>query len=223
MRAAARLAIAAASLAALPSAFAQDRGGSPQAGGTPGQFDFYVLALSWSPGFCETTGERRGSVQCETGRRLGFVTHGLWPQYEHGYPSSCGADRSLPARALAEAGDLYPDPGLARHEWRLHGTCSGLAPAEYLKAVARARAKVAIPNPLVELTSEGRTTPQNLERAFGQANPGLRPDMISVTCRQGSLQEVRICLEKDLSGFRRCPEIDRAACRFGPIRVPAPK
>jgi ribonuclease T2 len=52
-----------------------------------GQFDFYVLALSWSPGFCENSGSR--SRQCDSGRGLGFVTHGLWPQNEQGYPSFC--------------------------------------------------------------------------------------------------------------------------------------
>lgn len=209
-------------LASWTSAVAQDLGGG-RGGGVPGQFDFYVLALSWSPGFCDTAGDRRGSRQCDSGRKLGFVTHGLWPQNERGYPSNCGSDRNLPARLLDEAGDLYPDPGLARHEWRLHGTCSGLAPADYLKAVAAARAKVAIPEPLLHLDGDGRTTAQNIERAFVAANPGLRPDAMAVTCRQSSLQEVRVCLNKDLSGFHRCPEIDRAACRFGPIRVSAPR
>ena len=197
--------------------FAQERRGA-----TPGDFDFYVLALSWSPGFCETTGDKRGSSQCETGRKLGFVTHGLWPQNEHGYPTNCGGGRGLPAPVMDEAKRVYPEGGLARHEWRMHGTCSGLPPADYVKAVAAARAKVTVPDPLLGMEREGQTTPQNLERAFVTANAGLRPDMMAVTCARGVLQDVRICLEKDLSGFRRCPDVDRSACRFGPIRIPAP-
>ena len=220
------LAVAAAAWAALAaagSASSQDFGNRPNRGGEPGAFDFYVLALSWSPAFCTSTGDRRGSSQCDSGRQLGFVTHGLWPQYERGYPSNCAGSREAPRSAIEESGDLYPDPGLARHEWRTHGTCSGLSPSAYFGAVRRARALVTIPDPVTEMTRDGQTTPQNLERAFTAVNAGLRADMIAVTCRRNALQEVRICLDRDLRGFRTCPEIDRGACRFGPIRIEAPR
>ena len=195
---------------------------APQERATPGAFDFYVLALSWSPEYCAGPGRERASPQCDPARRLGFVTHGLWPQYERGYPSACDS-RGAPPAAIAETGDLYPDPGLARHEWRMHGTCSGLPAAAYFRAVRQARDKVAIPEPLSDLARDGQTTAANIERAFAASNPGLRPEMMSVTCRRGALQEVRICLDRDLRGFRACPEIDRQACRFGPIRVTAPR
>lgn len=191
--------------------------------GIPGEFDFYVFALSWSPNFCETTGQDRGSPQCEAGRRLGFVVHGLWPQYERGYPTGCAGGRNAPRSAIDGTGDLYPDPNLARHEWRTHGTCSGLAPTAYFQAVKTARDRVAIPDPLTAVSRDAETTSQSVERAFAAVNPGLRPDMMSVTCRRGALQEVRVCMTRDLSGFRPCPEVDRAACRAGPIRVTAPR
>lgn len=211
--------ILAAGLLPAQEAGAQGRGG----GGTPGEFDFYVLALSWSPGFCEEIGDRRSSRQCEKGRRLGFVVHGLWPQYERGFPSNCGAERGLPRAALDEAEGVFPEESLARYEWRQHGTCSGLGPVEFMKAVRAARAKVQVPEALSDLGEDGRTTPQAIERAFADANPGLRSDMISVQCRRGALQEVRICFTRDLRGFRPCPEVDRRACRFGPVRVSAPR
>lgn len=201
----------------------RERGGAPRGGGTPGEFDFYVLALSWSPGFCERTGDRRGSEQCESGRRLGFVVHGLWPQYERGFPANCGPERSAPRAALDEAEGVFPDGSLARHQWRRHGVCSGLGPSEYFRAVRQARDRIAIPDPLVGLGRDAETTPQNLEHAFAAVNPGLRPDMMSVQCRGGVLEEVRICLTRDLRGFQPCPEVDRRACRFGPIRVSAPR
>lgn len=191
--------------------------------GEPGQFDFYVLALSWSPGFCETAGDRRRSSQCDAGRKLGFVVHGLWPQYEHGFPSDCGSDRFIPRNAMSEAEGVYPDQGLARYEWRKHGTCSGLGPGEYFSAVRTARERVKVPDALTELGQEGRTSPQNIERAFSEANPGLRSDMMAVDCRRSALQEVRICMTKDLRGFRPCPEVNQRACKFGPIRVSAPR
>jgi ribonuclease T2 len=192
-------------------------------GGRPGEFDFYVLALSWSPGFCETEGRSRNSPQCEPGRRLGFVVHGLWPQYDSGFPSSCDT-RNAPRYVIDETSELFPDAGLARHQWRKHGTCSGLDPSSYFRATRQARAMVKIPEPLEALGREGQTTAQNVERAFAEANPGLRPDMMAVTCRRDTLAEVRICLDKNLSGFRTCPQVDRAtSCRFGPIRVTAPR
>lgn len=211
------LALAGALLTAPAGALAQ------RGGGTPGEFDFYVLALSWSPNYCENQGERRGSRQCDAGRNLGFVVHGLWPQHERGFPSNCGAERFLPRAALDEAEGVFPDEGLARHEWRSHGTCSGLSPSEFFRAVRAARDKVRIPEAMSAVERESETSPQAIERAFSEANPGLRPDMMSVQCRRGALQEVRICLTRDLRSFTRCPEIDRRACRFGPIRVSAPR
>ena len=50
----------------------------------PGKFDYYVLSLSWSPEHCATTHDT--STQCAGTRHFGFVVHGLWPQFEHGFP-----------------------------------------------------------------------------------------------------------------------------------------
>lgn len=45
-----------------------------------GDFDYYVLSLSWSPTWCALEGDERGSPQCDADRDLGWVLHGLWPQ-----------------------------------------------------------------------------------------------------------------------------------------------
>jgi ribonuclease T2 len=203
-----------------PSASAQF---SPRASsGTPGEFDFYVLALSWSPGFCELEGRRKDPDQCRAGSKLGFLVHGLWPQFERGFPTECSAVERAPTRqAIEAAADLFPSEGLARHEWRRHGTCSGLSPSAYFAAVRRAREAIRIPDTFREAPpSERRASPREIERAFVEANPGLRTDMMSVACRAGVLQEVRICFSKDLRGFRSCPELDRSGCR-GDVVVPA--
>jgi len=98
----------------------------------PGQFDFYVLSLSWSPSFCAAAAERRGGrgtgMQCGA-RPYSFVVHGLWPQYEKGFPEYCEMpaprlDRGIVSSML----DLMPAPHLIFNEWDKHGTCSGLAP-----------------------------------------------------------------------------------------------
>src|ERR1700757_3860920 len=85
----------------------------------PGVFDYYVLALSWSPEFCHS---HPSNVQCSG--HSGFVVHGLWPQFVHGYPEHCSMQPDLANPSSMT--DLMPDPSLVAHEWATHGTCSGL-------------------------------------------------------------------------------------------------
>ena len=196
-----------------------DRGGGGGDTGTAGNFDFYVLTLSWSSGFCATGGDDKGKSQCDIGAGLGFVVHGLWPQFEHGFPSSCGG--GAPSRiALDEARGLFPDEGLARYEWSKHGTCSGKNPQAYFADVRRAFEAVTIPDDYKHPASEQSAAPNDIARAFVAANRGLRPGAIAVACKSQTLQEVRICFSKDLRGFRDCPEVARGACRSREIRIP---
>jgi ribonuclease T2 len=189
-------------------------------GGAAGEFDFYVLALSWSPGFCEIEGDAKGRSQCDAGRNLGFVVHGLWPQFTRGFPSDCGPAGRTPSRiAMQQAQGVFPEEGLARHQWRKHGTCSGLSPADYFVAARKARDAVAIPKSFAAPDGEKDWTPIDIERAFIAANPGLRADMMAVECRRGMLSEVRICFSKDLRGFMTCGEVDRSGCRSRQIKA----
>jgi ribonuclease T2 len=195
----------------------------PRGASVPGDFDFYVLSLSWSPGFCETGGAQKQRRQCEAGSGLGFVVHGLWPQYESGFPSDCGPAGRSPSRiAIEGAKGVYPDVNLARYEWRRHGTCSGKSPTDYFADVRRARDAIDIPPPFRAASDRQTWTPIDIERAFIAANAKLRPDMMAIACRSGVLEEVRICFSKDLREFRTCPEVSRGSCRTRELRVPAP-
>ncbi|MFC6791155.1 ribonuclease T [Methylobacterium komagatae] len=210
------LALLASLSAALPST-AQDYGGFGRRG-SPGDFDFYVLALSWSPTYCEGEGARRDEPQCAPGRGLGFVVHGLWPQYSRGYPQNCSAvQRPITQQAMEVAGQVYPSEGLARYEWRKHGTCSGLDPAAYFSAAKQARRAVTIPDTLK--TGGQSLAPIEIARRFVAANDGLRPDMMAVSCARGQLTEVRICFSKDLRGFTACPDLARSNCRAPQITL----
>ena len=196
----------------------RSRGG---AGVAPGNFDFYVLALSWSAGFCEVQGRDRGRQQCEQGADLGFVVHGLWPQNERGSPSDCPAGTRTPSRiALDSVRGLFPDEGLARYQWRKHGSCSGRSPTEYFADVRRARETIEIPSQFKDLREPLQIAPADVLRAFTQANARLRPGMLAVSCPKGVLQEVRICMTKDLRDFRACPEVASRSCRGRNIMVP---
>ncbi len=195
--------------------------GRPRGANAPGDFDFYVLSLSWSPGFCATGGAEKARAQCASGADLGFVVHGLWPQYTHGYPSDCGPAARSPSRiALQETKGLYPDEGLARYEWRRHGTCSGKSPTDYFADVRRAREAITIP-PTFRNAHQAQTwTPVDIQRAFIAANPRLRPGMLAVECSRDVLREVRICFSKDLRNFVACPEVARHFCYAHEIMVP---
>jgi len=185
----------------------------------PGDFDFYVLALSWSPGFCETSD--RSYAQCDVGANLGFVVHGLWPQYEHGFPTDCNTSARSPSRSAVETvHGLFPDDGLARYEWRRHGTCSGKSPSDYFADVRKARDTVKIPQPFQSAKGQQNWTPVDIERAFMAANDRLKPGMMAVGCRRGMLQDVRICFTRDLSDFRACPEVANRDCRSRDLSVP---
>ena len=187
----------------------------------PGQFDFYVLSLSWSSGFCDTSPAGNGRDQCAVGAHLGFVVHGLWPQNEHGFPSNCQQGTYVPRAALDSVKGLYPSTGLARYEWRKHGTCTGLSPSAYFASVAAARQSIQIP-PQFQAPQQAQTmAPVEVMRAFTAANPRLRPGMLAVECRKGELTEVRICLTKDLRAFRACGEVSRRACHAASINIAA--
>ena len=204
-------------IATAGAASAQDRRQN-----APGEFDFYVLSLSWSPSFCEAAAERgnsgRSNVQCS--RPYSFVVHGLWPQYERGFPEYCQRpsprlDRNIMTSML----DLMPAPGLIFNEWDKHGTCSGLGARAYFETIRKARAAVKIPEQFLDLSEPKTIAPSDIEEAFIKVNPGLSSSAISVTCTSRRLSEVRICMSKDLQ-FRACEEIDRRACRRDEVVMP---
>ncbi|PYF04032.1 ribonuclease T2 [Rhodopseudomonas faecalis] len=191
----------------------------------PGAFDFYVLSLSWSPSYCAEAAERGQSgrnqqTQCDRSRPFSFVVHGLWPQYERGFPDYCQVPAPrLPREIMTSMLDLMPAPGLIFHEWDKHGTCSGLTARPYFETIRKARSSVKIPDEFIDLESEKTLTPDQIEEAFIKANPGLSRSAIAVTCNRTRLSEVRICMSKDLQ-FRACEEIDRRACRRDQVTMP---
>jgi ribonuclease T2 len=191
-----------------------------QSPGEPGKFDFYVLALSWSPSYCEAERGRADPVQCDSGRPYAFVVHGLWPQYERGYPRACvdPAPR-ISERLISSMLETMPARGLVIHQWRAHGTCSGLAPDDYFALVRRARLLVTIPDRFHRLDRYTMVSPAEVADAFRAANEGLGSGAFSVTCDGRRLREVRICLTRDL-GFRDCPEVARQACRAPRVVMP---
>jgi ribonuclease T2 len=184
----------------------------PTASGERGSFDYYVMALSWSPTFCELHPDE--DEQCGH-KGYGFVLHGLWPQYENGGgPENCRTtdepDRKTVDRALA----FMPTRSLVDHEWRAHGACTGLGPdgpEGYFALADRAFAAVKIPSELQAPKEAVTTTSDALHAAFARANPGLEDDMLTLHCSRGHLFEVRVCLDRNLAP-RSCGKRMQSRC-----------
>ena len=162
----------------------------------PGDFDFYVLSLSWSPDYCALNGDT-DPQQCSLGKKLGFVLHGLWPQYTTGYPSDC-ATATLPAQIKTRFATLFPNASLMIHEWNTHGTCSGLTPVEYLMLAQDIKASVTIPIAYQRPAKAFRATTDALKQAFVEANPNFAADVLTINCSGAGrfLQEIHICFSR---------------------------
>jgi ribonuclease T2 len=182
-------------------------------------FDYYVLALSWSPEHCASPAGQRSSLQCEGPRRYGFIVHGLWPQFEKGYPADCAdTPMRLSSARRKDILEIMPSEGLMRHEWRKHGTCSGLEAEHYFERVEQAWAEVRIPPAFKNAGPQVEYSGAAIEQAFTNANPGMTPQMLGLTCSGTYLQEVRVCFNQNLK-LRACSaEVDRS-CRVAKIKV----
>jgi ribonuclease T2 len=193
-----------------------------------GAFDYYVLALSWSPTFCAETGDKRADPQCDGKRErpFAFVLHGLWPQYERGWPQDCkSGDRGwVPAPAAERMLDIMPSKKLVFYQYRKHGTCSGLGVDGYFKLSRQLYDKVKIPVRFQRVTDDRlMVSVSELLSEFQKANPGLKPDMLAVQCGGAGnrLKEVRICFTKS-GDFRACGrnESQRRLCSADRMYVP---
>ena len=198
-------------------------------GGMPGDFDHYILALSWSPTYCNGRGGegesdrgqydgwdrgagpsdgRQGSSgrgsdqQCSGERPYAFVLHGLWPQYDRrGWPEFCQSSNRpwVPEETVDGMMDIMPSRRLVIQEYRKHGICSGLDPRQYFDAARKAFRSVRIPEQLQDLSQPLSVSPEALRKAFLEVNPQLTPDMIQIVCSRNLLRELRICFTKDLA------------------------
>jgi ribonuclease T2 len=182
--------------------------------GDAAPFDYYVLALSWAPTFCASHPADRP----ECGLRRGFVVHGLWPQYAGGGgPEHCGAAHELDQETVEHAKAAMPDERLIHHEWVVHGTCSGLSPHDYFATLIRSIGRLSIP-PEFDGEAPHTMTASQIVAAFTKANPSLTGRSLVLRCRGSQLEEVRICLSRDLNP-EPCGRDIRTQCRSGPLRI----
>lgn len=187
-------------------------------------FDFYVLALSWSPTFCLSDKGGRNDQQCGGDEDFTFIVHGLWPQYEKGYPDFCRTrePERVPQSLGATMFDIMPSMGLVGHQWRKHGRCTGLSQRDYFAKTRQAFERIAIPADINRGQAAQTLSAEEIEQKFVAANPGLSRRGIAASCKGRQLEEIRICLTKDLK-FRECPEVDEDGCKASRITLPPPR
>ena len=196
---------------------------APQAG----QFDYYVLALSWSPSYCAGEAGQNDTQQCAPGRRFAFVVHGLWPQYFQSWPENCSTRETwIPQDLIDGMMDVMPSKKLIIHEWKKHGSCSGLSQQDYFISVRRIFGNVRIPARYLSPQALVTITPEQLVTDFVKSNTGLTADMLSVQCGnardRARLSELRVCVNK-AGEFTACGANETRRCRAKTLVLPPVK
>jgi ribonuclease T2 len=189
-----------------------------------GVFDYFVLSLSWSPSYCASSAGASDNSQCAPGRRFAFVVHGLWPQYAQGWPDYCPTQEDWVTQDNIDAMmGVMPSRKLIIHEWKKHGSCSGVSQADYFKATRALFEKVKIPARYLSPTADVLTTPAQLVLDFVKTNKNLSADMLSVQCGgardRARLSELRVCLDKRGS-FARCGANEARSCQAKQLVMP---
>lgn len=184
------------------------------AANTPNQhFDYYLLNLSWSPEYCHS---HPSDIQCT--QHSTFVLHGLWPQNSDGtYPQNC-SNAPGPSNPL-QYSDIYPDPGLLQHEWKTHGTCSGLTADAFFTTARTAFRTVILPATLTEINHQLSMPPTKIIDLFTTANPDIPATSLAISCGNNYLTAVEVCLDKSLHPTA-CGPI--RSCRANSVRIPPP-
>lgn len=161
--------------------------------------DYYTLAISLTPAFCDENPKWRSSVQCR--ERLPLAVHGLWPERRQGRaPEHCpGPELALSPGLEKNLRGTMPDRGLRQYQWKKHGRCSGLAPEAYFAMIDREFMELKWPS---QLTPRGRDHIVERDLVLGELrrlNPGFPARGIVLRCEKDGrpplLSEIRFCLD----------------------------
>jgi ribonuclease T2 len=188
----------------------------------PGDFDYYILALSVAPSFCDLTGRRAHKAQCDSPsdddfRKTPLTLHGLWPNKKdtptRQQPRACSRTK-LPSLSDDLTAQLQTYmPGIADdlpvHEWDAHGTCAGLPAEKYFGAmVSLARAaNASIGAAMRDNDFFGKQVDiRRLLAAIGKTDPALAQSIV-VVCESprqrgegpgAYIGEIRVLLSPEL-------------------------
>jgi ribonuclease T2 len=184
-----------------------------QAANQPGQFDYYLLSLSWSPQYCSTPDRpAKDPEQCGPDRRLAFVVHGLWPNNERApHPRNCAPRSAVPTGLVKQMLAFMPSPRLIQHQWEAHGTCSGVNVEDYYSLVRTAFRLVNIPDRYRQPDRDLRLEANEIRRDFQRSNASFPAQGIKLDCAGQFLREVRVCFDENLAP-RACSKAIQDTC-----------
>ena len=193
-------------------------GGGGQTGATPGDFEMYVFAQTWTESFC--SGNKCSSQECKslpgTYAASNLAIHGLWPNFNdesthsgYQYPQFCGSystcgELNPPASCNPDMSNLNQSdftkyaPGyvmdnnfLANHEWPKHGGCTRLSQQQFFQSLITLEKQLEATSSAVWTGSSVEVKLTDVEAAYGGS------DHVSLTCSKGNLQQVITCWSKD--------------------------
>jgi ribonuclease T2 len=197
--------------------YAKHKKSQSSGGNTPGQFDYYLLTLSWAPQFCATNPNGRGTVECNPKKHMGLVVHGLWPQYNNGsWPQDCASTPPVGQDTVNHMLPMMPGKQLIQHEWAKHGTCSGLTMDQYFDAIEKLYNGMKVPSEFKQPKDAAKDAPTDIESAFASSN-NAPSDAFRVSCPQQDFSAVQVCLDKDFQ-YKTCPTTQKD-CRANHIQV----
>lgn len=184
---------------------------------TTGDFDYFLLTLSWAPEFCASNPKGAKSAECDPKKHMGLVVHGLWPQYDNGkWPQDCASTPPVASSTINHMMPIMPGKDLIQHEWSKHGTCSGLAVQDYFGAIEKLYNGLEVPDEFKKPSASAQTNAAEIEKKFVAANNAPK-GAFRVSCPQNEFSAVEICLTKDLQ-YQACPTTVKE-CRASQIAV----
>lgn len=166
--------------------------------------DYYMLALSWSPAFCEEQRSQFGqnlpqSVQYQcASHQFGWVVHGLWPQNANArsvadHPRFCQGDLApLPLSEITPYLQMSPGAKLLQGEWEKHGACAFKDAQSYFKKEQELFAALQLPKEALKRAE--------LFRWVKAHNPQLNNAYL-----KASRNELFICYDKNWQAMD-CPK-----------------
>jgi ribonuclease T2 len=182
-----------------------------------GDFDYFLLTLSWAPEFCATNPNGRTSVECAPSQHRGLVVHGLWPQYDSGkWPQDCASTPPVSSSIVNHMMPIMPGKQLIQHEWEKHGTCSGMSVQDYFGAIEKLYNGLEVPPEFKKPTASAQTNAAAIEQKFATANSASK-GAFRISCPQNEFSAVEVCLSKDLQ-YQACPTTLKE-CRASKIEV----
>lgn len=196
------------------------------------QYDFYLLATQWMPGWCQLPNAAKSASAVvneqycsRSNNGSPIVYHGLWPENNDGsYPQFCESAPELDKRLL-----IFNNPykkyltnydEFIDHEWSKHGTCTNysLEPNYYFGVNEYFITGLSLFNSISWPEMVNITSLDELKSKINSQNKDVPIDSMFLSCSADTDQHLHLtgiwfCVNKKSLKFESCsPEIIQNSC-----------